>query len=129
MVALHIVPSMGLTWGVPAMEFIAVFVLANVVLGLFNLLPIPPLDGGRIAVGLLPERAAKALASVERGGILIVIGVIYLLPGLLYDVFGVRFDLLQFILRTFGRPLVQGLAWLAGSPEFGTALLGELFGA
>ena len=48
------------------------FILANLVLGLFNLLPIPPLDGGRIVVGLLPERLAMAWARLERAGIVIV---------------------------------------------------------
>ena len=44
------------------------FMLTNMVLGLFNLLPVPPLDGGRIAVGLLPERLAQAWAGLERYG-------------------------------------------------------------
>ena len=44
------------------------FILANLVLGLFNLLPIPPLDGGRIVVGVLPERWAAGWARLERAG-------------------------------------------------------------
>ena len=42
-----------------AADFLGAFIIYNLVLGLFNLLPIPPLDGGRIAVGLLPLPAAR----------------------------------------------------------------------
>ncbi|MCW8086296.1 site-2 protease family protein [Sabulicella glaciei] len=61
-------------------RFLGLSILANLVLGLFNLFPIPPLDGGRILVGLLPMRPALAVARLERHGLFIVIGVLFLLP-------------------------------------------------
>ena len=55
----------------------------NVLLAIFNLIPIPPLDGGRIAVGLLPYGPSQALASVERYGMLILIALF------MFDPFGI----------------------------------------
>lgn len=70
--------------------FLFYFILTNLVLGLFNLLPIPPLDGGRIAVGVLPLELARGWAQLERYGIVIVILVVFLLPHLIpgFDPFG-----------------------------------------
>ena len=52
------------------------------------MIPIPPLDGGRVAVGLLPNWIAFPLAKLERVGILIVLGVIFVLPYVGIDLFG-----------------------------------------
>jgi Zn-dependent protease len=51
-------------------------VLVNVFLGIFNLLPIPPLDGGRIMVSVLPARPALALARLEPYGMMILVGLL-----------------------------------------------------
>lgn len=51
-------------------------VLTNVVMFVFNLFPLPPLDGGRILVGLLPMRAALAVSRIEPWGFFIVMGLV-----------------------------------------------------
>ncbi|RAI56020.1 site-2 protease family protein [Roseicella frigidaeris] len=63
-------------------RFLGLCILANLVLGLFNLLPIPPLDGGRILAGLLPRSLALPYMRLERWGILIVLFGVFLLPRL-----------------------------------------------
>ena len=89
-------------------QFLFYFMLSNIVLGLFNLLPIPPLDGGRIAVGLLPLELAKVWARVEKAGILVVLLVVFILPRLIgFDPVGQALNhVLPWAFRT--------LFWLAG---------------
>jgi Zn-dependent protease len=65
---------------IPLALMCVVSVQFNSLLAVFNMIPIPPLDGGRIAVGLLPPRASMALASVERYGMLIVIALLMFGP-------------------------------------------------
>ena len=57
----------------PIFAFLSFFILINIILGIFNLIPIPPLDGGRIAVGLLPDNAAMRLAAIEPYGMLVIV--------------------------------------------------------
>jgi len=62
----------------PVTLMLAFSVYVNLLLGIFNLIPLPPLDGGRVAVGLLPQGASLALARVEPFGMIIVIALVFL---------------------------------------------------
>ncbi|MBN1573078.1 MAG: site-2 protease family protein [Deltaproteobacteria bacterium] len=84
--------------------------ILSVVLGIFNLTPVPPLDGGRIVVGLLPDKAAENYSRVEPFGIFIVIGLLFLTP--LNKVFGIAIFLISYIM--LGGEIASKLLGLGG---------------
>ena len=96
--------------------FWAYFIMVNLVLGLFNLIPLPPLDGGRVAVGVLPLPAARWLAGCERFGILLVLLVLFVIPAFLEGV-GLHFDPVGNVLNAVIPWAVKTVLHLAGHTD------------
>ncbi|HRD93823.1 site-2 protease family protein [Accumulibacter sp.] len=88
-------------FSLPMAEMARIGMLVNLVLMVLNLFPLPPLDGGRIAVSLLPSQAAWRFAQLERFGFPILLLLLFtgVLSWLLTPVMGLVMGLIYFIFQ------------------------------